>query len=120
MRLILILLSFLFLSACADKPLTMYQRGNAAFMSRDYHASFKYYLYGANQHLAESQYAVAYQYYYGLGTKVSEEKAVVWLRRAAKQRLLKAEYALQVIEDNLPKQPWMVCYKPLKHTRCHP
>ena len=70
--------------------------------------------------MPEAQYAVAYQYYYGLGTKVNEERAVVWLRRAAKQRLLKARYALQVIEDNLPKQPWQLCYRPLKHTLCFP
>lgn len=120
MRLMLLLLSFLFLTACADKPLVMVQRGNEAFMAHDYHASFKYYLYGANQHVLESEYAVAYQYYYGLGTKVNEEKAVKWLRLAAKQHLLKAQYALQRIENNLPKQPWHVCYKPLKRTLCHP
>ena len=120
MRWMLVLLSFLFLTACADKPLTMYQRGNEAFAARDYHASFKYYLYAANQHVLSAQYAVAYQYYYGLGTKVNEEKTIRWLRRAAKRHLLEAQYALQNIEDHLPGQPWQVCYTPLKRTMCHP
>lgn len=95
-----------FLSGCAGGPgVDAYHRANTAFEQGDYRESFANYLYAAHQGVVPAQYAVGYQYYYGLGTKRDEVKGIVWLEHAA-YHSPRARYALHLITQKTPKTPW--------------
>lgn len=99
--------SVFLLSSCGGGPgVHAYYRGNTAYQYGDYQTAFANYLYAANQDVVPAQYAVAYQYYYGQGTKRDEAKSILWFQRAA-YHSVRAQYALYLIQANRPPQPWM-------------
>jgi TPR repeat protein len=82
-----------------------YYRGNDAFLCGNYQESFANYLYAANQDVVPAQYAVGYQYFYGLGTRRDEAQGIIWIQRAA-HHSPRAQYALHLIQEGAPMQPW--------------
>lgn len=99
--------SVLLLSGCNGGPgVHAYYRGNKAYACGDYQTAFANYLYAANQDVVPAQYAVGYQYYYGQGTKRDEPKSILWFQRAA-YHSVRAQYALHLIQENRPPQPWV-------------
>ncbi len=105
MRLILILLATMTLSGCYNADTKAYRLGNMAFSKGNYKQSFKYYLYAARHNITPAQYAVGYQYYYGLGTKPNTFKSMHWFKKAAPQSL-RAVYAIQQLNSQQQPQPW--------------
>ncbi|GEM_PF-5760973 len=83
-----------------------YHRGNDAYEYGAYKIAFANYLYAANEGIVPAQYAVGYQYYYGQGTKLDQAKGIMWLKRAAPHSP-RARYALHLIDENKPLQPWL-------------
>ncbi len=102
LSIILFLFSTVLLSSCYNA----YYRGNQAYAEGDYCTSFVNYLDAARLGVTPAQYNVGYQYYYGLGTKRDEVKAIHWFQRAAPNSV-RAEYALQLIKEHRPPQPWV-------------
>lgn len=100
------LFSAFLLGGCNGPGVNAYYRGNEAFQCGHYHESFVNYLYAANQDVVPAQYALGYQYFYGLGTKRDEPKGILWLQRAA-HHSLRAQYALHLIQSGAPVQPWV-------------
>ncbi len=98
-------LSFIaLLTGCAGS--NAYHRGNDAYEYGAYKTAFANYLYAANEGIVPAQYAVGYQYYYGQGTKLDQAKAIEWFKRAA-HHSQRAQYALHLIDENKPLQPWL-------------
>jgi TPR repeat protein len=94
------------LSGCNGPGADAYYRGNEAYEQGDYQNAFKHYLYAANQDIIPAQYAVGYLYFYGQGTKRDEPIGIQWMERAAHSSE-KAQYALYLIQENRPPQPWI-------------
>ena len=95
------------LTACGNAGLHAYQAGNVAFNNHQYKDSLQHYLYAANHNIAAAQYAVGYQYYYGLGTSADIFKSMYWFKQAT-PRSRRAEYAIQQINAHNEPQPWAV------------
>ncbi|PIZ04673.1 MAG: hypothetical protein COY58_02665 [Gammaproteobacteria bacterium CG_4_10_14_0_8_um_filter_38_16] len=100
----LIIIVFL-IASCDDPGIAAYHRGNHAYSQGDLKKAFPYYLFAANDDIVPAQYAVGYQYFYGKGTKRDESKGIKWFERAAPHSL-RARYALDLIRQNAPRQPW--------------
>lgn len=98
--------SVFLLAGCNGPGVNAYHRGNDAFECGNYDVSFANYLYAANQGVVPAQYAVGYQYFYGLGAKRDEAKGINWLQEAA-HHSQRAQYALYLIQKNVPMQPWI-------------
>lgn len=105
-----ILLSVLLLTACASIGVQAYRLGNTAFAKGNYKTSFANYLFAAHQNVVPAKYALAYHYFYGLGTKRDTVKCMKWLQRAAPDSP-QARYALHMIEQHSAKQPWIYQFK---------
>ena len=99
------LIAIIFLSSCQSIGDQAYHKANAAFAQGDYNTSFANYLYAANQYIVPAEYALAYQYFYGLGTKRNTVKSVKWLERAAPHSP-QARYALHLIQQKEYAPPW--------------
>lgn len=99
-------MSVVLLSSCAGPGVNAYHRGNEAFEYGNYKASFANYLYAAHQGVVPAQYALGYQYFYGLGTKRNEVKGILWLQKAAVHSP-RAQYALHLIQEQTPRSPWV-------------
>lgn len=107
MRIILLMIFTVLISGCFGSPgINAYHRGNEAFSYGCYDVSFANYLYAAHEFCIPAEYALAYQYYYGLGTKRNEAKAIYWFKRAA-HFSPRARFALHLIEMHAPPQPWL-------------
>lgn len=106
MVIILSAFSAFLLAGCDGPGVSAYHRGNHAYEYGNYKEAFANYLYAANQGVVPAQYAVGYQYFYGQGTKRDEPKGIKWLQRAA-HHSLRAQYALHLIQENRPPQPWI-------------
>lgn len=91
------------LTSCSSSD--AYHRGNAAYERGDYKTSYREYLYAAKSGWADAQYAVGYQYFYGLGVERNQNETVKWFERAAPYSP-RARYALQLIRKSAPQQPW--------------
>ena len=52
-----------------------------------------------------AQYALGYQYFYGLGTKRNRIEAIEWFKRSA-EHSMQAQYALYLINEDAPLEPW--------------
>jgi len=98
------------ITACQTPGAKAYYRGNDAYARGDYYNSFSDYLYAANQEIVPAQYALGYQYYYGLGTKRDEAKGIRWFLKA-KPHSRQAEYALYLIDQKKPLEPWLIGLK---------
>ncbi|HLB56090.1 MAG TPA: tetratricopeptide repeat protein [Coxiellaceae bacterium] len=94
------------LSSCNGPGVNAYHHGNDAYRCGDYKVAFAYYLYAANQNVIPAQYAVGYQYFYGLGTRRNEPESILWFQRAA-HASPRAQYALSLIQNKRPAQPWV-------------
>lgn len=92
-------------AGCQSPSVAAYYRGNSAFKEGDYTLSFTNYLYAAEQGIVPAQYAVAYQYYYGLGTPSNFVETAKWLNKAAPHSL-RARYALQKFKAHSGVEPW--------------
>lgn len=103
---ILILPCIALLTACDGPAVKAYHRGNNAYEYGAYKIAFANYLYAAHEGVVPAQYAVGYQYYYGQGTKLDQAKGITWLKRAA-HHSPRARYALHLIDENKPLQPWL-------------
>ena len=100
--------TLLLLSGCDHQSGSYaYQQGNMAFEQGKYKTSLRHYLYAANRDLPEAQYAVGYQYYYGLGTEANIFKSMYWFKQAAPQSK-RAEYAVQQILAHREPLPWTI------------
>lgn len=99
------LLISLSLAGCHSPGVAAYYRGNTAFEQGNYTSSFTNYLYAARQGITPAQYAVGYQYYYGLGTRPNMLESTKWFKAAA-PRSLRAQHALQQIEMSTEVHPW--------------
>ena len=104
MRWIFILISMFLISSC-EPGLEAYHRGNQAYQQGKYDISFENYLYAANHGIISAEYAVGYQYYYGQGTKQNAALGITWFQRAAEYSP-RAQYALHLIHQHAPQQPW--------------
>jgi TPR repeat protein len=102
---VLSLVFMMSLNGCQSPSVAAYHRGNTAFKDGDYTLSFTNYLYAAEQGIVPAQYAVAYQYYYGLGTPSNYVDAAKWLNKAAPHSL-RARYALQKLKAFGGTEPW--------------
>lgn len=107
MRILLFAMMTVLLASCNTPAMQAYQRGNADYAQGKYKSALTNYLYAANEHVPEAQYAVAYQYYYGIGTTRDQTQAIVWMKRAAVNSK-KAQYALQLLEQQDPPEPWLL------------
>ncbi|EKD77294.1 MAG: hypothetical protein ACD_42C00396G0009 [uncultured bacterium] len=99
--------SVFLLISCDGPGDRAYYRGNAEYLNGHYNAAFAHYLYAAHEGVVPAQYAVGYQYYYGQGTKRDESEGITWFMRAAPHSL-RARYALHLIKENKPAQPWVL------------
>ena len=99
-------LPFIVLLTACGPGVNAYHRGNDAYEYGAYKIAFANYLYAANEGVVPAQYAVGYQYYYGQGTKLDQAKGIEWLKRAA-HHSPRARYALHLIDENKPLQPWL-------------
>src|SRR3990167_4251502 len=117
LRLLIIALSFIsvvLLSGCDGGPgYQAYYRGNAAYTCGNYKAAFANYLYAANEDVVPAQYALGYLFYYGQGTTRDEPKSIEWFQRAA-YASPQARYALYLIQQKRPPQPWIYQLKESK------
>lgn len=104
----LILISTMLLASCAAQQ--VYHQGNEAFSQGDYDASFADYLYASNQGIIPAKYALAYQYYYGLGTKTDTVKTIELLK-SIKNRSKQAAVALHLIQQQSVAEPWAYKFK---------
>lgn len=93
------------LSGCESAGVAAYHRGNVAYEQGRYDLAFSNYLFAANQGVTPAQYAVGYQYYYGIGTNANSIKATKWFKKAAPDSL-RAQYALEKIAQRTELQPW--------------
>lgn len=99
-----VMLVTLCITACSDSSLSAYQAGSIAYQKGHYKTAYHHFLYAAKRNLPAAQYAVGYQYYYGIGTPADTFKSVYWFKRAAPQSK-RAVYALEKInahQDELP------------------
>lgn len=103
---ILLLLLITLVTACNGPGVNAYYRGNQAYEHGAYQVAFANYLYAAHEGVVPAQYALGYQYYYGQGTALDESKGITWLQRAAPHSA-RAQYALHLIQQNKPIQPWL-------------
>ena len=62
---------------------------------------------------ADAQYALGYLFYYGQGTTRDEPKSIEWFQRAA-YASPQARYALYLIQQKRPPQPWIYQLKESK------
>lgn|SRR3990167_7422265 len=102
---IIILCFTLLLAACDGPGVNAYHKGNEAYIYGNYKESFANYLYAANQGVIPAEYNLAYQYFYGQGTKRDPVSAIRWLQ-CASPHSLRAQYALYLIQEKRPDQPW--------------
>ncbi|CAB4409538.1 unnamed protein product [Rhizophagus irregularis] len=51
-------------------------------IARNYNKAFEWYFKSANNEFAKGQHCLGHCYYYGIGTKVDVEKAVIWYKKA--------------------------------------
>lgn len=109
-RLSLLLLALMLIGCNGGPGGKQYLLANKAFAEGRYRTSFENYLYAANQGVVPAQYAVGYQYYYGLGTKMDESRGIMWLEKAA-PKSPEAQYALNVIRQHQAKPPWILHLK---------
>lgn len=100
-----LLLCILLLAGCHGPGANAYDRANHAFKRGEFKQSFADYLYAANQDVVPAQYCLAYQYFYGLGTPIDQQSAVQWLTKAA-HHSERARYALYLIDQHAPHNPW--------------
>lgn len=98
----LILTAFL-ITSCSTSD--AYHRGNVAYEHGHYKTSYRNYLYAAQGGWADAQYAVGYQYFYGLGVERDQNESIKWFERASPYSP-RARYALQLIRKRAPQQPW--------------
>lgn len=106
MKSILILISIfsvLLLSGCSAR--NAYERGNIAYAQGDYKTAFENYRYAAHHHISAAQYALGYQYFYGIGVKRDNSRGIHWLIKAS-QYSPQAEHALRLIQEQRPALPW--------------
>ena len=111
MRILLFAMMTVLLASCNTPAMQAYQRGNADYAQGKYKSALTNYLYAANEHVPEAQYAVAYQYYYGIGITRDQSKAIVWLKRAAVNSV-KARRALEQLKERDPQEPWLLKIHP--------
>ena len=90
---------------CSTPAEKAYYHGNAAYRRGEYQQSFADYLYAANNYIVPAQYALAYQYFYGLGTQPDQVKAIAWFKKAS-YHSERARYALHLINQNAAPEPW--------------
>lgn len=105
--LLLCLMVTFFLSACQNPGTNAYYLGNRAYANGQYKAAFDYYLYAARYNITPAQYAVGYQYYYGIGTQSDMFKSLYWFKKAAPQSQ-RARFAIQQMTTQTDRQPWAV------------
>lgn len=98
------------LCACNGPGAQEYKTANQAYAQGNYKTSFENYLYAAHMGVVPAQYAVGYQYYYGLGTKEDQTLAIMWLNYAAPHSM-EATYALSQIQQSQSLQPWRIGLK---------
>ena len=76
--------------------------GKAKLVAGNYQQSFHELLPVAVYGRKEAQYAVGYQYYYGLGVPVDPESGIFWMQKAADQQYQPAIDALKMINGKRP------------------
>ena len=82
-----------FLVSCVTKPPAP-TVVSESYKQQDYSRTFNALLPSAKSGEAESQYALGYLYYYGLGGAKDHDLALYWIRKAADQHYPPAREAL--------------------------
>lgn len=96
LKIILTLISALFLTACTTTSQRL-EQGKISFEEKNYSSAFAELKPLAEKGIADAQYAVGYMYYYGKGTKVNRTQAKRWINRAAAQGQEQAQKAQRLM-----------------------
>ncbi len=98
MKLALLLLAALLVAsvgpAGAASPEEEFRAGLSAFNSGDYAAALRTWRPLAEANDARSQAGIGFMYHRGLGVKIDDEQAVLWLRKAAEQGQAEGQFML--------------------------
>lgn len=98
-------LSFLiFLTGCQTTPLQKQikfdlESARVNFEQQNYETSMQILRPLAAEGVADAQYALGYQYFYGLGVEQNTQAGTEWIRLAAQQHYTPAQEALAKIND---------------------
>jgi len=92
------------LLGCAP-TLTSVAMGEKSFKKKNYRQAFIRLMPAAKAGDPEAQYAVAYMYFYGQGVVENREKAIYWMKAAAKLGQPKAAQAMKIL-DSQPPSPY--------------
>ena len=106
----LLLITLFCMTGCYGPGVNAYHRGNDAYQYGDYNVAFANYLYAAHEGVVPAKYNLGYMYLYGQGTQRNEVKGITWLKQAAPDSP-RARYALHLIDQAAPKQPWLIQLK---------
>lgn len=91
----------LFLQGCVSPKMgEEMEGGKAKLIAGNYKQAFHELLPVAVYGRKEAQYAVGYQYYYGLGVPEDAESGIFWMQKAADQNYQPAIDALKLIHEN--------------------
>lgn len=93
----LLLLGSLLLTSCMSGSLNL-REGIHSFKVQNYRAAFIRLMPEAKKGQPDAQYAVGYMYYYGQGVIENKEKALYWIRCAAKAGQTDAMAALKILD----------------------
>jgi uncharacterized protein len=80
--------------AGAGSPEEEFRAGLSAFNSGDYAAAMRTWRPLAEENDARSQAGIGFMYHRGLGVKIDDEQAVIWLRKAAEQGQAEGQFML--------------------------
>ena len=82
-----------------------FQQGKSLFLAQKYEEAARILLPLAQQGQLDAQYSVGYMYHYGYGLPRNEKEATRWITTAAARGHLKAQQALQLIDDYYGQSP---------------
>lgn len=98
------------ISACAPTGLSV-DMGKESFNKKHYRQAFIRLLPAAEAGNPDAQYAVAYMYFYGQGVVEDRNKAIYWMKNAAKLGQPKAQQAMEILKSQ-PPSPYRSPSKP--------
>lgn len=89
-----------FINGCALTTQLNFKEGIRSFQVQDYRQAFIRLKPEAEKGNPEAQYAVGYMYFYGQGVIEDREKALYWIRCAAKQGHPDAVQAMKLLQNS--------------------
>ena len=101
-RVVMISVLALGLTACMGPINKNVVTGNQAFVARDYATAFIYYRSAASFNNPPAQYALGYMYFYGLGVHADRQQAINWWTKAANWNYGPARRAMALLDRDMP------------------